>query len=146
MIIKKTENHYLQDTLDQVERLARTYYMDAAPLANLSIQELFKFVAEYIEYKKDPPGIELVMRPAYTIRRRAGDCDDKAVLFLAYCQLKNIPCGYSIVSQKTEKPYHHIFTYLIIDNKRIDADATYNFNRLGESKTWAKRKDFNFIY
>lgn len=146
MLIKKTQDHFLKDTLDQVERLAATYYQDAAPLAYLSIQDFYKFVSSTIDYKKDPPGVELVMRPAYTIKRRAGDCDDKTVLFLAYCKLKNIPCGYSVVSQKENKPYHHIFTYLIANNKRIDADATYHFNRLGESKTWAKRKDFNFIY
>jgi len=145
VIIKETLNHTLKDTLNQVERLAHTYYQDAAPLARLTVLEFFNFVAKKIDYKKDPPGIELVMRPAYTIKRGAGDCDDKAVLFLAWCKLKNIPCGYSIVSQKENKPYHHIFTFLIIDNKRIDADATYNFNKLGEKKSWLKRLDFNFI-
>lgn len=144
MKVNKVEKHFLKDTLNEVERLANIYYQDMKQFKDYTILQMFNFIAKNIEYKKDPPGIELVMRPLYTLKRRAGDCDDKAVMFLAWFKLKNYSGGYSIVSQKPDKDYHHIFTYLIINNLIIDADATYNYNRLGESKTWAKRLNFNF--
>jgi len=145
MIINKTEKHFLKDTLNEVERLAGTYADDMKEFKDYTILQMFNFISQNVEYKKDPPGIELVMRPLFTLKRGAGDCDDKAVLFLAWCKLKNYKCGYSIVSQKKEKSYHHIFTYLIINNQIIDADATYHYNKLGQVKPWEKRLNFNFI-
>lgn len=137
-------SHTIQDTLSEIERLAREYSHDVESLSGKSLKSFFDFVAKDIRYQKDPEGIEFVARPAYTIGRRAGDCDDKTVVCLAYFLLKEIPCGYSIVSSSPIKPYHHIFPFIIAGDNKIDYDATYPMNKIGPIRKWSKRKDYIF--
>lgn len=141
MKISKVKNHSLKQTLDEIERLVNTYYADVIKLKDLNIYEMFEYVSKNIEYKKDPELTELVMRPKYTIKRKAGDCDDKTILFLSWLKINDFPMGYSIVSDNDNKPYHHIFpfTYNKQTNKIVDLDATYDRNKIGVSKFWKKR-------
>ena len=145
MIVKTNivKNHNLHQTLNEVERLSKVYFKDMIPFRNLTIYQMFDFISKKVKFKKDPKNTELVMRPRLTLKRMAGDCDDKTVLFLAWLKLKKIPAGYSIVSEKLNKPYHHIFPF--VRNKSggtIDLDATYHYNRIGNYKKWAKRQNF----
>jgi transglutaminase-like putative cysteine protease len=144
MKVKKTPAHNLQQTLDEVKRLSSDYFLDMKPYRDFNIYQMFDFISKKIEYIKDPPETELVMRPSITIKRGAGDCDDKTVLFLAWLKLKRIPRGYSIVSDSANKSYHHIFpfTYDKKTGKIIDLDATYARNQIAVSKYWSKRLNF----
>lgn len=141
MKVTKVVNHNLQQTLSEIERLVNTYYKDVESLQDLNIYEMFDFISKKVKYVKDPERTELVMRPAYTIKRNAGDCDDKTILFLSWLKLKGFPMGYSIVSDSANKPYHHIFpfTYNTETNKIVDLDATYPRNIIGASRYWNKR-------
>lgn len=144
MRITKVQNHRLKQTLNEIERLVYSYFSDVFFLSDLNIYQMFDFVAREIEYKKDPGKIELVMRPLFTIKRKAGDCDDKTILFLSWLKIKCFPYGYSIVSDNDNKPYHHIFPFTYDkDTKKIfDLDATYAKNKIGNSKYWNKRLNF----
>jgi hypothetical protein len=142
--INKTEKHNLRQTLDEVKRLSRQYFLDMKAFRTHNIYQVFDYIANQIEYKKDPEGIELVMRPGLTIKRKCGDCDDKTVMFLSWLKLKGMPRGFSIVSDNPNKTYHHIFpfTYDRETGKIIDLDATYAKNRIAASKYWHKRLNF----
>jgi len=141
MKVTKVLNHNLQQTLNEVKRLSADYFLDMTPYRDYNIYQIFDFIAKDIVYKKDPAGIELVMRPAITIKRGYGDCDDKTVVFLAWLKLKKIPRGFSIVSDSANKSYHHIFPFTYDKNtdKIIDLDATYAKNQIAVSKYWSKR-------
>jgi hypothetical protein len=141
MILKKTAKHTLNNTLYEVNRLSFTYKNDLLKFKNYSLKEFYDY-AKNIEYKKDPDKIEMILRPEKLLIRQAGDCDCKTVLCLAFFRLKNIPCGFSIVSAKFMYPFHHIFPFVILDGHAIDFDATYSFNEIGNKKTWSKRKDY----
>lgn len=144
MKVTKVPAHNLQQTLNEVKRLSDTYFLDMKPYRDFNIYQIFDFIAKKIEYIKDPAGTELVMRPALTIKRGMGDCDDKTVLFLAWLKLKRIPRGYSIVSDSANKSFHHIFpfTHDRDTGKIIDLDATYARNQIAVSKYWNKRLNF----
>lgn len=118
----------LDDTLNEIKRLSLTYSNDIGNLKNLSLQDFFKFVSRTIKYKKDPEGYELLMRPSITMSKGFGDCDDKTILCLAYFIEKKIPCGFSIISTRKDKCFHHVFPFFIKDNKIYDFDATYPDN------------------
>lgn len=130
--------HTLEGTLSEVERLATTYKDDVFPYKSLGINDFFNFVKN-IPYVKDPKGIELVSRPKYTIDR-GGDCDDKTVVCLSYFILNKIPCGYSVVG--SGKKFHHIFPYIMMNGEKKDFDATYNYNKIFDSRKWGVRKDY----
>jgi hypothetical protein len=142
MVLGVLQQHTLDDTLVEIERLATDYAQDVIDYVYMKPSEFFTFVKQ-IKYVKDPKGKEFVKRPKYTIEYNEGDCDDKTVVCLAYFKLKNIPCGYSIVGNKDF--YHHIFPFVIANGKKIDYDATYSNNKLGERKDWLIRKDYIFI-
>jgi hypothetical protein len=143
--INRKKRHELKDTLMEVERLARTYKKDMLPFKDFNVFQIYDLIGKKIKYKADPHNTELIMRPALTLKRGEGDCDDKTVLFLSWALLNKIPCGYSIVSENANKSFHHIFPYIQLDNKKIDIDATYKHNNIGESKRWFRRKNFVFI-
>lgn len=134
--------HTTGETLRQVERLATQYKNDVLIFKDLKPKEFFYLVSTKIMYEPDPPGIERVCRPDITLKLRSGDCDDKTVLCLAYFLVNKIPCGYSIVSQKSNKKFHHIFPFIVVDNKIIDFDATYKKNKPYVTQKWTNRKDF----
>jgi len=139
----------LSITLEEVERLAREYSADTENLSRWSLHDLFEYVSKKIKYKADPKEFELVMRPKHLLKKGEGDCDDKTVFILSVfynfwkIRLKGFDgFGYSIVSQSTNRDYHHIFPFIIIHGKCYDFDATYPQNIAGQTKRWSKRRDF----
>lgn len=141
--MKRTDYNFFtqQDTLEVIKNFAFKYTGDTDKFKNIPIRDFFKYVACKIKYVKDPEGIELVQRPLVTMKRRKGDCDCKATLFLSYLINKKIPCGVSIVSEKKNKNYHHIFPFIFNNNKIYDIDATYCKNIIYDTRSWIKRKN-----
>lgn len=137
----KLQTLTLKKTLDEIERLVKTYYNDCYQFNNMSITDIFNMIKK-IPYKADPHGIEFVRRPAKLLESNAGDCDDKTCLFLACLKVKKIKCGYAIVKGPGKKFFHHIFPFAIIDKNIIDLDATYPQNYIGMKKQWAERKNY----
>lgn len=133
-MIMTIKSNSLAKTLSEMERLVFTYSNDVNKIKDLSIEDFFNLVSKRIIYKKDPKNAELLMRPSILLQRGAGDCDDKTIICLCYFIENRIKCGYSIVSERIDKEYHHIFPFIILSGKQCDFDATYSSNRLGQSR------------
>lgn len=122
---------------DLVER----YYTDMAPWASDSLIEIYDKI-KGLPFQSDPPGMELIKRPIYTMRQigPGGDCDDKSIALAAWARLNSIPYQFVGVGRKIPgKKYKkgeiilltHVFPILKIDGSWIIADATYSHNVLG---------------
>ena len=101
----------------------------------------FFYLVSNIPYQPDPPGYEQLQRPAVTLKLNYGDCDDKAILFGSFCVFRNITSGVSIVSEKPDKNFHHVFNFIIFNGNIIDMDCTYQNSQPGKRRVWAKRKN-----
>ncbi len=133
------KNFTVERACDEILRLGNTYYKDLDNFKNWSVEQFFRFIADDIQYIKDPTGIELICRPAITLIRRAGDCDDKTVLMVSFLKLKNIQHGISVVG--SDNHFSHVFPFMIIEGKKIDLDATYSGAVYGSYKKWVLRRD-----
>lgn len=70
---------------------------------------IYKWITGNINYVRDPWDIERIQSPDVTIRQKAGDCDDHAILSAALLQSLGIQTGFRIVS-RTGRTYDHIYT------------------------------------
>lgn len=71
-------------------------------------QALYRWVTRNINYVRDPWNIERIQSPDVTIRQKAGDCDDHAILGATLLQSLGIPTGFRVVS-RTGRNYDHIY-------------------------------------
>lgn len=138
-----------------MDYLAQNYFMDMAPLASMSLLEVFRFLADIpfhydpIEDFKDPKTgkieslrVEFLKRPYFTIYEigHGGDCDDKAICMASYCILLGYP--YRFAATGTKKPglsfipLTHVYTECKINSRWIPCDCTYGFNLLGFEKQY----------
>ena len=113
-------------------RLSRTYCMDVAPYATMSLPEFYDFLKN-IPYRADPRGTELVKRPFYTLNRigKGGDCDCKTIVMLAWARLNKIPARIVTASKNKKKGLHHVYPELYYMGNWCVVDATYPRNTLG---------------
>lgn len=111
-----------------------------APYAHYSLPEIFRFLKD-LPYRYDPPQIETLMRPLYTINQQGygGDCDDKAIAIAAWADLNGIPYRFVAVRKNNQPRLHHVFTELFVNGRWISADCTYNHNTLGCEQSYAEK-------
>ncbi len=133
-MLMTVRNNTLQKTLSELERLSIQYSSDVKNIKDVDIITFYDIVSKKIKYVPDPVNAELLCRPAITLKKGCGDCDDKTILCLAYFIENKIKCGYSIVSERPDKEYHHIFPFIVLSGKVYDFDATYNTSKLGVTK------------
>lgn len=141
MKITVTPLNNINQTLTEMKRIARQYAADMAPYASLNLSEIHELVKN-IPYRKDPPGVETVKRPYYTLHRLGpgGDCDDKAVVIAAWALLNKFPVKFVCSGRWAKKPLHHVYAQVYINGSWIKVDATYNFNVLGRSLFVERRR------
>lgn len=122
----------VQDTGREMYRLASAWAQDMAPYATYSLSQTFQLL-KALPYRPDPPDVEFLQRPLYTLSRTGGggDCDDKAIAAGAWATLNRIPYRFVAVSRYKDRPLHHVFTEMYIGGKWIAFDPTYSFNVLG---------------
>jgi len=72
-------------------------------------EALYRWITRNINYVRDPWNIERIQSPDVTLRQKAGDCDDHAILSAALLQTLGIQTGFRIVS-RTGRNYDHIYT------------------------------------
>jgi len=121
--------------------MVRRYYTDMEPYAHLSLFEIFDLIKN-IPFRPDPPDVETLMRPSYTLNCQGtgGDCDDKSIALASWAYLKKIPYRFVAVRRPDKKDLHHVFPELYILGKWVHADPTYSFNTLGrEREFYAER-------
>jgi len=138
-------------TGERMHKMVEKHYLDMAPWASCSLIEIFDIIKK-LPFQPDPPGMELIKRPLYTMEQigPGGDCDDKAIALASWAKLNGIP--YNFVGVGRKKPgvkyppgkkinLTHVFAILKIDNKWIFADCTYSHNILGQVLGGYDRKE-----
>lgn len=112
-----------------MHRMVERYYMDMAPYASLSFPEIFDLIKS-IPYRPDPPDVETLMRPLYTMRMEGtgGDCDDKAIALASWCKLHRIPYRFVAARRPDRDVLHHVYAEVCIYGKWMPADCTYSVN------------------
>ena len=99
------------------------------------LQALFQFVRDRVRFTSDILGVETLQGPAYTLRTRAGDCDDRAVLLVALARSIGIPADFAfqVVALRPNAPraFSHVFVVASLKGKRIAMDTTYPVNLMG---------------
>ncbi len=140
------------DTVEQVFRLARTYFLDlldsnkfSKNIGSMEPKDFFNFVRS-MEYIRDPRAIEFVNRPKISIALSGTghpfDCDDRTVLSLSYFMLRNnlqkiqgkdqLYDYRVLVVGRNERPHHIYIEYkLKKDPNWIPYDPTYPHNVYG---------------
>ena len=135
---QKVEPYYgnARQTGRRMHWLVENYYMDMAPFATLSHQQIFDKIKR-IPFNPDPKNIELLKRPKFTMEQfgPGGDCDDKSICIAAWAKLNNIKWNFVAVGRrkpgKLKIPLTHVFVRLYYPNSALNVDATYSTNVLG---------------
>ena len=131
-------------TVERIISLCNRFHSDLGPLSKLSREKFFDYVRS-IPYRRDPKslddwgnieGIEVIARPAVLIEHQdvGLDCKKKCILMVSYAIENGIPYRIVTSSRRPDKNHHHIFPQWKIGGDWKNADATYDFYRLGECK------------
>lgn len=131
----------VEQTGEQMRRLARTYCDDMADLASMSPLDLFNYIKE-IPYRKDPEGVELLQRPLFLRLEAASgaDCDDRAIAVAAWAICAKYHWRIVAVSRRPDHRLHHVFTEVLLGNQYIPIDPTYSTSTFGRVDNWTFRK------
>lgn len=125
-------------TGDQMARLVCFYWSDLGPWLDRPFIDFYDYVCK-LPYVEDPPGIETVSRPGYTIQPAytPRDCDDKAVLIAAWLHGNGRKCRFVASSTKPNRQLHHVFVQTD-DGTLIDATYPQNAEFLGNYPYFGK--------
>jgi transglutaminase-like putative cysteine protease len=81
-----------------------------------------QWVQTHIEYRRDPPDLELVQTPQVTLQLRAGDCDDQSVLTAALLQSTGHPTQFIAVGMDGA-PLTHVLTQTLIGTSWVAVET-----------------------
>ena len=133
---KSGEFFYMIQTTRQLDRVNQTgaemrrlcvmYCKDLGPWLAVPFMQYYRHICE-LPYIPDPPGVETVSRPAYTLSGDYAprDCDDKAVLAAAWWHGRGFPVRFVASSTKPNGKLHHVFCQLW---NGLFIDPTYRKN------------------
>lgn len=83
---------------------------------------LQEWVKSNISYIRDPPDVELVQTPQYTLQHRAGDCDDQAVLLASMLMATGHPARFVAVGFRNQ-PLSHVMVQTKIGSQWLGAET-----------------------
>ena len=124
-----------------MHQMVEEYYLDMAPYASLSLNDVFRMIAD-LPFSPDPKNIEVLKRPKYTMEQLGpgGDCDDKAIALASWAKINSIPYRFlGVGRKKPRQPFFsktlltHVFPQVYILGEWITCDPTYSFNVLGRN-------------
>ena len=110
LAITEVEHPAVRAWLAQVLQEYKVDPLDA-PRVGAALQH---WIHRNIQYVPDPEGREYVQSPSVILERKAGDCDDLVVLWLAGMRSlghKNV--AMKMVSQREDGMFHHVYPALI---------------------------------
>jgi transglutaminase-like putative cysteine protease len=81
-----------------------------------------QWVQGNIEYRRDPPDVELVQTPQVTLQLKAGDCDDQATLTAALLQATGHPAQFIAIGINGQ-PLSHVLTQTLIGTKWVSVET-----------------------
>lgn len=126
MIIKKKNLFSVFQTGQEMRRLASFYCADLGRWLDVPFIVYYRFVCS-LPYVPDPPDVETVSRPLFTLNADYAprDCDDKAVLLAAWLVAHGQKVRFVASSTRKDRELHH--TFLQMENG-LFIDATYKKN------------------
>lgn len=123
MIISRRPLNDVSETAREMQRLTCCYWKDLGRWLYVPFFNYFNYICA-LPYVEDPPEVETVSRPLYTLREnyRPRDCDDKSVLLACWFKGHGLPVRFVGVSTQESRELNHVF---IQDGTGMDYDATY---------------------
>ena len=108
----------------RVRQLAKTIVQPCPPKhIKCEITRLHAFVANKIRYVRDVQGVETVQAPDVTLRDKAGDCDDQAVLIGALLGSIGHPVRFIAVGFQPGK-FAHVYAETPIGPNGVAVETT----------------------
>jgi predicted transglutaminase-like cysteine proteinase len=97
-----------------------------------------------IRYILDPAQLELISSVWETMKNRAGDCDDFAILLSASAGAIGLPYRFVTIRSDPTRPNEdsHIWTQVLIKNSWIDLDPTVKEFSFGQSAPEIYRRKY----
>lgn len=129
----------IADTLDRMTRIVREYRRNPT-IRQLAIEvrqaarvpakdwmgevrALHRFVSSYIVYVRDVRNVETLTIPTLTLKNRAGDCDDQAMLLASLLEALGHPTKF--VAMWFPPPAQpHVLTETLIGTRWIPVETT----------------------
>ncbi len=143
----------VKDTIELMKQYAREYASNpqiqrlAASLASYceecTLKNIFQYVVRTIQYRYDPPGVELVASPKHTIlgNRKYGDCDDLSVALAALFMAAGHKCKYKTIAWRPNNPrqFSHVYVMVSFERGWIPMDAVMGMAGFGNEVKNVKR-------
>lgn len=141
-------NGTVEDTLQLMHKVASLYKKDTEMLAKVlqgnslreTVNNMFYFVYNYIQYVPDSSVREQVRTPLRTLWDRKGDCDCYAVLIASMCNNLNIPFKFRIAAYGGRPNYQHV--YVVVPSASGDLICDPVVDKPFYEKQPSKYKDF----
>lgn len=106
-----------------------------------TLKNIWSFVKNEIEYRRDEAGYEVIKSPGRTWKDRHGDCKSFSVFIGAILQNLGIKYKYRVAFYDPKTPEQgHIYPVALIGGKEIILDAVHN--RFDEEVRYWKKKDY----
>lgn len=110
-----------EQTAKFIRKVAQTYKRDTAVLAKAlkgqsvrhTVENIWDFVAEHIQYVQDASDKEQVRRPLRTLYDQKGDCDCYATLIASICE--NLGYNYTIRIAEYDNKGYFQHVYVIVE-------------------------------
>jgi transglutaminase-like putative cysteine protease len=124
-------------TLNEMRQLVREYKKNdqvrstaaeiVSPLQQKNfmgeIKRLHSFVRDQIRYLRDIHNVETLQTPPETLRRKYGDCDDKATLLAAMLEAIGHPSRFVAIG-KTPGKFSHVYVETRVGPRWIGLETT----------------------
>jgi len=85
-------------------------------------RRLQQWVQQNIRYIQDPPDVELVQTPQYTMQQTAGDCDDQAVLLASMLMATGHPAQFIAVGLNGG-PLSHVMVQTLVGSQWLGVET-----------------------
>jgi len=138
----------VEDTVYLMKDVAKKYAADTKllskhlekPTIPQTLQNIFDFVYNYIQYVPDSRLTEQVRRPLRTIWDKKGDCDCYSVLIGSMLENLNIPYKFRIAAYNGKANYQHVYVVVSYNGKELVCDPVVD--KCLYEKPTSKHKDF----
>ena len=117
-IVRRSKKHPVIRTLAVrlVNQLPQKDYVN-------ELRALHRFVRDNVRYTRDVRGVETLQYPEITVKERAGDCDDKSILFASLAESLNFPTRFVAVGYDSDS-YCHVLPQVRVGRGWIPAETT----------------------
>jgi hypothetical protein len=112
IVAKYTGDERVRSKALEITKSVRNHPLTGQPNlrdADAVADTIYRWMVRNINYVRDPYDIERIQTPTVTLKQKAGDCDDHAVLSASLLQSLGIPTGFRLVS-RSGREFDHIYT------------------------------------